>query len=200
MTKYKVTRFNVAKTAHLVELREAANITSVQALKFFGKKDRETVRNWELGHTRPNEKQDRLRFIQYLAEELKLRHNRQILEEIWHDVVMGEWKWSALQPDELRKYFSDIDVDIKPVTPEFIRKPILLAPPPLSHSLIGRGNLLRKLRHRLLTGKHLVLSGMPGVGKTALAIELANDLFVRKHFHDGVLWARLGRKANVLGE
>lgn len=75
-----------------------------------------------------------------------------------------------------------------------------LAPPPLPHKLVGRDDLLRELKDRLLSGGDsalLILKGMPGVGKTALAVTLANDKEVLKHFR-GVLWAGLGPKADTL--
>ncbi len=61
-----------------------------------------------------------------------------------------------------------------------------LAPPRPPYYLIGRDNLLHKLKQQLLTGNNLALSalnGLPGVGKTALAIELAHARDVLKHFH-----------------
>ncbi|MDZ8141126.1 MAG: NB-ARC domain-containing protein [Nostoc sp. DedQUE04] len=76
-----------------------------------------------------------------------------------------------------------------------------LAPPQTRYELVGRDELLRDLKQRLFAGGSLALSalkGLPGVGKTALAIELAYDREVLKHFHDGVLWAGLGRQPDVL--
>ena len=78
-----------------------------------------------------------------------------------------------------------------------------LAPPRPPYNLVGRDDLLRHLKQRLFAGGsgNLALSafnGLPGVGKTALAVELANDPEVLGHFQDGVLWARLGRDADVL--
>ena len=40
----------------------------------------------------------------------------------------------------------------------------------------------------------------PGVGKTTLAITIANDLEVQDHFKDGILWVGLGKKPNILGK
>ncbi len=76
-----------------------------------------------------------------------------------------------------------------------------LAPSCPPHNLVGRDDLLRNLKQRLLAGGNLALSalnGLPGVGKTALAIELANDPQVLAHFQDGVLWTGLGRQPDVL--
>jgi hypothetical protein len=75
-----------------------------------------------------------------------------------------------------------------------------LAPLRPPYDLVGRDVLLQDLKRQLLAGDNLALcalNGLPGVGKTALAIELANDPDVRAHFRDGVLWTGLGRKPDV---
>src|SRR5437588_5846838 len=67
---------------------------------------------------------------------------------------------------------------------------------------IGRAQLLADLKRRLCSGKNvalLALNGLPGVGKTTIAVELARDREVLKYFRDGVLWAGLGIKPNILG-
>lgn len=61
--------------------------------------------------------------------------------------------------------------------------------------LVGRDEELMALRQRLCGGVNVALTalnGLPGVGKTALAITLAHDPAVRTHFTDGILWAGLG--------
>jgi tetratricopeptide (TPR) repeat protein len=76
-----------------------------------------------------------------------------------------------------------------------------LAPPRPPYDLVGRDDLLRDLKQRLFAGGNLALSalnGLPGVGKTALAVELTHDPEVLGHFQDGVLWAGLGRGPDVL--
>ena len=70
-------------------------------------------------------------------------------------------------------------------------------PPPMAGSArpVGRDEVLRRLRLRLSAGKGVVLTainGLPGVGKTTLAVELAHDEQVLAQFPDGVLWAGLG--------
>lgn len=90
--------------------------------------------------------------------------------------------------------------------PASTRFPLLdpAIPPPLpqDHSLVGREALLLQLKQHLLHGGRLALSainGLPGVGKTALATELAHDEEVRASFADGILWAGLGTEPDVLG-
>jgi tetratricopeptide (TPR) repeat protein len=74
-----------------------------------------------------------------------------------------------------------------------------LAPPRPADPLIGRDELLSALRSRLTTGASLaLLNGLPGVGKTTLAVALAHDHDMLGQFQDGVLWAGLGRQPDVL--
>lgn len=72
-----------------------------------------------------------------------------------------------------------------------------LAPPKPYHDLVGRSNLVEDSKQQLLNGGYLALQGLPGVGKTALAVELSNDLDILDHFSDGVLWAGLGCNPDV---
>lgn len=78
-------------------------------------------------------------------------------------------------------------------------------PAPLGHvsSLLGRDALLKQMKQCLLERGHLTLTalnGLPGIGKTALAIAITTDQQVKAHFCDGVLWAGLGPHPNVLGQ
>jgi tetratricopeptide (TPR) repeat protein len=87
-----------------------------------------------------------------------------------------------------------------PVLAATEHRPPFMAPPCPIYSLVGRAGLLHNLKRRLFAGDRLVLSavdGLPGVGKTALAVELAHDPEVLTHFEDGVLWAGLGRQPDV---
>lgn len=65
------------------------------------------------------------------------------------------------------------------------------------HDIVGREDLVRELRERILGGKSQSLVFLPGVGKTAVAQELLLDRrAILEHF-DGVLWADLGRQPQV---
>jgi tetratricopeptide (TPR) repeat protein len=73
-------------------------------------------------------------------------------------------------------------------------------PPVSAGALVGRDAELTLLAEMLVAGGSLAiaaLDGMPGVGKSALAIALANDPAIIAHFSDGVLWAGLGPEAHV---
>ncbi|MDQ2714897.1 MAG: tetratricopeptide repeat protein [Chloroflexota bacterium] len=69
--------------------------------------------------------------------------------------------------------------------------------------LIGRDSLLARMKQRLCEqGASLALAalnGLPGVGKTSLAVALAHDAAIKAYFHGGILWAGLGRDPNVNG-
>jgi transcriptional regulator with XRE-family HTH domain len=89
--------------------------------------------------------------------------------------------------------------------PAFVLAPALdpALPPVLSAAeFVDRAALLRQGRTRLLSETDiplLALIGLPGVGKTTVAVALAHDAEVRRSFADGVLWAGLGPRANVQG-
>lgn len=77
-------------------------------------------------------------------------------------------------------------------------------PPPFAsgYGLVGRAEMLRRLKQRLFDSRNVVLSalnGIPGVGKTSLALALAYDEEVIEHFRDGILWSGLGPEPNTLG-
>jgi tetratricopeptide (TPR) repeat protein len=76
-----------------------------------------------------------------------------------------------------------------------------LAPVKPNYQLVGRSGLLCRLKERLFAGDSvgpIALCGLPGAGKTALAVELAHDQEVLAHFTDGVLWAGLGPNPDIL--
>jgi tetratricopeptide (TPR) repeat protein len=83
---------------------------------------------------------------------------------------------------------------------ESTRQIPFLAPPKPVHALVGRAAVLHDLKTHLLSGaghKPLAVYGLPGVGKSSLAIELAHDPQVLAHFTDGVLWVGLGRQPDI---
>ncbi len=74
---------------------------------------------------------------------------------------------------------------------------LFLAPPRPTYNLVGHDEVFSNLKQQLFTAKSVALNGLPGVGKTALAVELAHAPEVLEQFPDGVLWAGLGRQPDV---
>jgi tetratricopeptide (TPR) repeat protein len=65
---------------------------------------------------------------------------------------------------------------------------------------VGRDEKLADIKKRLLSNQSIkltALNGLPGVGKTALAIELVHTPEIQEHFYDGILWAGVGNKPNI---
>ncbi|MBO0796193.1 MAG: hypothetical protein J2P36_35320, partial [Ktedonobacteraceae bacterium] len=61
--------------------------------------------------------------------------------------------------------------------------------------LVARDDIVQPLKQRLTSGKGHTLTalyGLPGVGKSAIAVELAHDEDIQQHFRDGILWATPG--------
>lgn len=74
-----------------------------------------------------------------------------------------------------------------------------LIPLQLGSRLIGREMVLHHLCSMLATKRIVGLNGLPGVGKTTLAVALAHEPEIRERFRDGILWAGLGPQPQVLG-
>jgi tetratricopeptide (TPR) repeat protein len=85
------------------------------------------------------------------------------------------------------------------VTQAAAEPPLWSGVPHMPPHFVGRDELLNDLVARLLAGHSPALSadGLPGVGKTTLALAIAHHPRVLAHFSDGVLWAGLGRTADV---
>lgn len=89
---------------------------------------------------------------------------------------------------------------LNPLAPIF--DPAIPLPLAKTHALIGRDALLIQLKQNLCNHENVALTalnGIPGVGKTALAVALANDPDVQEYFRDGILWVGLGPEPNVIG-
>lgn len=193
----KIQRYDYSKTKILEDLRteRVDKITIKRMVEVFGV-GRETVRDWELGFSKPHS-EDRYRktFINYLKDTLLLRRDLELLKKVWNDVMFEQWHW---QPYE---EFEEVSGAIEQhTTIRSVDSQVWVGVPTISDELIGRQLILRRLRQRLFSVDSLALTGLPGVGKTALAVTLANDRMIRSHFLDGILWAKLGRSGNVMSQ
>src|SRR5581483_9805901 len=78
--------------------------------------------------------------------------------------------------------------------------PLWHVPYSLTPFFLGREEVLDQLVQALCAQGESVraITGLPGVGKTSLALALAHHPQVQKHFYDGVLWVGLGPKPQVV--
>ena len=87
--------------------------------------------------------------------------------------------------------------------PQELAEPIddVAIPFALKHPLVGREQDLIRIKAALWETESSVvlaaLNGLPGVGKTSLAITLVHDPEIRAYFSDGILWAGLGPTPNL---
>lgn len=76
--------------------------------------------------------------------------------------------------------------------------------PPLPPLLVGREGAMQDLKARLgIGGKRratTVIQGLPGVGKSTIAANLAHDAGLAAAFPDGILWISLGEEPDVLSK
>lgn len=97
---------------------------------------------------------------------------------------------------ELEKPVEEVTIKVAIERNGLFKIPFLSPPRPL-YNLIGRDSMLLDLKQRLFAGDDVAIHGLPGVGKTALAVELVHDRQVQQHFKDGILWASLGKGQDV---
>ena len=84
-----------------------------------------------------------------------------------------------------------------------IADPAIPASRGMADRLVGRESLLAKLKQQLEEEAQrtvIALQGLPGMGKTSLAVALTSDQALRDRFNDGILWAGLGQEPDVLGQ
>jgi tetratricopeptide (TPR) repeat protein len=68
-------------------------------------------------------------------------------------------------------------------------------PTPKEGGLLGRDDLLDKAVTQLIGGSSVsLLSGIPGAGKTALAVQMTEDARVKQQFRDGRMWLPVGSR------
>ena len=123
---------------------------------------------------------------EYLANEMGIARNTYNHEQAAALdrllALLGEWeeKEQSKQPAEFPSRPAETPFSVPPRPP---------------HGLVGRRDLLAILKTQLLSTDRMALHGLPGVGKTALAIELGHE--AQKQFDGGVLWASLGPTPDI---
>ena len=103
--------------------------------------------------------------------------------------------------DEKQETADEQSVPASPAPIGQIYDPAIPLPFAGGYRLIGRDDILHQLKQRLFDSKNVVLTalnGIPGVGKTSVALALAHDNEIMDYFRDGILWCGLGPQPNVL--
>lgn len=74
-----------------------------------------------------------------------------------------------------------------------------LPPPRPPHGIVGRDLVIEQVSALLKDPQHggVILFGLPGIGKTAIALEVSHNSEIRAHFSDGIIWAGLGTHPDV---
>ena len=102
---------------------------------------------------------------------------------------------------------TEVDEEPEPFPPvsslptTFLLDPVIPEASENINGLLGRDELLAQIKQRLLESNSLALTainGLPGIGKTALAMALVTDRLIQARYSDGILWAGLGSHPNVL--
>jgi len=96
---------------------------------------------------------------------------------------------------------------VSPSEPAEVQTPIIDPAIPMrqpgAQPLVGRSQILERIKQHLCSGeasKFIALNGLPGVGKTALAMELSTAPEIQEHFQDGLLWATLGPRPDLCAQ
>lgn len=195
--RYKKQKYNYNETEILAEYRRAVSLSQDEAAKCYGlegAKRRNMVGDWERGVNHADSRHPE-KFLRYLWKCLKLKdYPPEEMHNVWDQVVVRQWKWDPLTYEKARQYLPNAKSLLELLAQEkFKIAPFLI--PPRDYDPIGRNNLLKKLKQRLLAGNDVALYGIPGVGKTNLALALAYDPEVLGYYQGGVLWVGLGQQA-----
>jgi tetratricopeptide (TPR) repeat protein len=86
-------------------------------------------------------------------------------------------------------------------SPRQLLPSLRIAPPHPVPTLIGRAKTMDLVRKAVVTRGccgHFALHGMPGIGKTAIALAIAYDEAILRQFDSNVIWVGLGRKPDLL--
>ncbi len=76
------------------------------------------------------------------------------------------------------------------------RPPLWVNVPAMPNHFLGREELMNKVVGQLISGNALAFSaeGLPGVGKTTMAVAVCHHKQLLGHFTDGILWAGVGKE------
>ncbi|HKV57824.1 MAG TPA: NB-ARC domain-containing protein, partial [Ktedonobacteraceae bacterium] len=181
----------VQPRTRLIEARKQRKLSQKQLAERLGT-NYVNVSRWERGITRPGP------YFQHKLVQLFGKTEEEL--DLAGEATVTATNSSTLEPAVLDTASPSQTVANSPVTNanEAIYDASIPLPPPVF--LVGREDELVNLRGRLRAGNSVAMTalhGLPGVGKTTLAITLARDAEMREHFRDGILWAALGPTPDV---
>ena len=147
-----------------------------------------------------------IRFDEQTFERGMLEFQRTLTQEVLQDAAKPESSLFNLETvaalQELLRRTEALLAQPHPSAPAPQRAtfPLHLGIPSTRPHFVGRDELMDELVAWLSAGQATALSaeGLPGVGKTTLAVHLAHDRRIREHFVDGILWASLGPEGDPL--
>lgn len=181
--------YNVTKK--LIDIRKRLGLSQDHTAQSIFDVRRKTLTDWENANASPRENH-RMNMLRFLLEDPELREETARVESLWTELMVEQWRWKPFTETEqwiLREMQARKTRFSKPLLPPYV----------ISHELVGRNALMEQLSALATTRKSLALTGMPGVGKTAIVAALAENRQIKRHFKDGVLWAGLGPKSDVEG-
>jgi|GEM_PF-1198427 len=164
----------------LVDLRKAVKplLSQTKVAKHFGldpKHGRKTIGAWENGEYAPDEKLRRAKFIGYLLDMLLLRRAPEKFEEVWQ-ILVEEWRWRPIGDAERKDYSiprPKNETEQQQPHSHTDAPPPEAAPIPLTEHFIGRKEELERYTQQLEQERFVFIGGLPGIGKTYVAAELA---------------------------
>jgi transcriptional regulator with XRE-family HTH domain len=172
----------LAPNEQLRQQREKRGWSRAYIAEQIGVADPKTIGRWERGGAFPS-----AYFLQRLCALFQMEA-----------AALGLWQAETSQ--DLPEGAGPVLVPLQSMT----TRPALFdpaLPPAHADGLVGREAFLRTLKRHLLASHAITaLSGLPGAGKTALALELAHDQELWRAFPDGVLWVSLGPDPDITEE
>ncbi|MEM7132850.1 MAG: tetratricopeptide repeat protein [Chloroflexota bacterium] len=163
-------------------LREERGISQTEAAKLcglMGRQGRISLGAWERGASIPHTTR-RLNVLHYLWDHLGLRNDLEQFEELWETFVeewgwepLGDQEWSRLTKRERPRKRQDEPQSEAVSGGMSIPKPQHPIAPPVVNDFVGRIDEQNDYCQSLTTHGLAVISGMAGIGKTALASVLA---------------------------
>ncbi|MBA2284066.1 MAG: tetratricopeptide repeat protein [Ktedonobacteraceae bacterium] len=156
-----------------------------------------TVEGWCRGFV-PKEPQVIARIVRYCMQ--RGRIDRPWVESLLFHAHYPERTDLLNEVFPLQKDGQDAHIPSNIRTLQYVDDPAITLRTPLGRDLVGRQDLLATLKQRLIARANqgmMALIGLPGVGKTTLAMELAHSHEMREAFRDGILYVNLGPQPDI---